>query len=170
MDKIISTALLTVVSMILVVVMFNSAYPAVQEGSQSITSISQRAETEMRSDITLIHSAAELDQSGWWQDTNSNGRFDVFTWVKNTGVTRFNNIEGMDIFFGPESNFTRIPHESNAGGSLPYWTYSVEDGGEWVPSATLRINVQYGAPLASGRYFIRVVIPTGEYVDEVISF
>ncbi|MBK9613759.1 hypothetical protein [Candidatus Amarobacter glycogenicus] len=41
----------------------------------------------------------ELDSSSWWQDTNGDGDFDVFAWVKNVGETRIVALEQTDVFF-----------------------------------------------------------------------
>lgn len=161
MDKAITTALLIVVGMMMALMLFNTAYPAVLEGGNAITSMARRADQQMRSQISIIHAASELDGSGWWQDTNGNGQFEVFIWVKNIGATRINPIESLDVFFGPEGNFTRVPHESQAGGSFPNWSANLENGTEWSPTTTLRIAVHYALPLGTGRYYAKVITPSG---------
>ncbi|MDX1992610.1 MAG: hypothetical protein SF029_09480 [bacterium] len=161
MDKAITTALLIVISMILAVMLFNVAYPAVVEGGDAITSMAGRTQDQMRTQIRLIHATGELDSAGWWQDTNGNGQFDVLLWVKNIGDSRITAVDQLDVFFGPEGNFARIPHESAANGSLPSWTWTVENAAEWTPTATLRITIRFSLPLTSGRYFAKVVTPSG---------
>lgn len=161
MDKTITTALLIVVSMVMALMLFNVAYPAVIEGGDAIAGMADRAGERMKSQIVIIHAAGELDSSGWWQDTNGNGDFDVFLWVKNVGTTRIIGLESMDVFFGPEGNFARIPHQSAAGGSYPYWTGQIETGTDWNPTATLKISVHYQLALSPGRYFTKVIIPSG---------
>ena len=161
MDKAITTALFIIISLIMALMLFNSAYPAIMQGGDAIAGMAYRSEESMNSQIAIIHAAGELDHSGWWQDTNGNGSFDVFIWVKNTGTSRITALDQIDLFFGPEGNFTRIPHESVAGGSTPYWSWTVEDGGDWTPTATLRITVHYGMALSSGRYYAKVTTPNG---------
>lgn len=161
MDKTITTALMIVISMVTAMMLFNAVYPAVMEGGDAIASMANRTDEQLRSHINIIHSAGELDASGWWQDTNSNGDFDVFIWVKNTGDTRIIALERLDVFFGQEGNFARIPHESQAAGSYPYWTATIENSPEWVPTATLKISIHYQIPLGSARYFMKVVSPAG---------
>ncbi|MBI5671463.1 MAG: hypothetical protein HZC41_26015 [Chloroflexi bacterium] len=165
MDKTITTALLIVVSMVMALMLFNVAYPAVIEGGDAIASMANRADQRMKSQIVIIHAAGELDSSGWWQDTNGNGDFDVFVWVKNVGAARIIGLERMDVFFGAEGNFTRIPHQSTAGGSYPYWTAQVENEADWNPTATLKITIHYQLALSSGRYFTKVIIPSGVSSD-----
>ena len=169
MDKTITTALLIIISMIMALMLFNSAYPAIVEGGGAIANLAYRAEDRMRTRIAMLHIAGELDSSGTWQDCNMNGEFDVFIWVKNIGSTRLVGFEQVDVFFGPEANFTRIPHENQAAGSYPYWTATVEGSTDWIPTATLRITVHYATPLSSGRHFIRISTPNGVTVDDFVG-
>ncbi len=169
MDKTITTALLIIISMVMVLMLFNVAYPAIQEGGDAIDSMAARIEDRMRSHIVIIHAAAELDSSGWWVDTNGNGDFEAFLWVKNTGSSRIAALDAMDLFFGPEGDFQRIPHHSQAGGAYPYWTASVENGTDWVPTATLKIAIHYGFALSSGRHFARLVTPQGSEADYFVG-
>jgi len=161
MDKTITTAFLIIISVVLAMLLFNVTYPAVMEGSDAITSMSNKEADRLRSRIEVIHIAGELDASGAWSDTNGNGVFDVIAWVKNIGSTRINGLQSLDIFFGEEGNFKRIPHESRAGGSYPRWTWSIENAGDWQPAATLRISIQYSSALSSGRYFFKLITPSG---------
>lgn len=158
MDKTITTALMIVISMVMALMLYNVAYPAVAEGGDAITSMTGRTEDRMRTQITIVHGSSELDNDGWWQDTNSNGEFEVFFWVKNTGETRVVALDELDVFFGPEGNYTRIPHQSDAV-SFPYWTWQLENASEWVQSSTLRITIHYGLALSQGQYFIKVTLP-----------
>lgn len=161
MDKAITTAIFITVGMIMALMLFNVAYPATMEGTDAIANMSGRMADQMRTQIMVIHAGGELDSSGVWQDVNSNGLFEVVVWVKNVGDTRVMPLESVDLFFGQEGNFSRIPHESRAGGTYPRWTGTVETGDEWQPSGTLRIVVQYPVALASGRYFVKVSLPNG---------
>jgi len=169
MDKVISTALLIVISMVMAITLFNVAYPAIIEGGDSITRMANRADEQLQSQIEVIHAAGEINADSVWQDTNANGLFDAFIWVKNVGATRIIALDQADVFFGPEGNFSRISHQSQAGGSYPYWTWQVENAAEWTPSATLKISVHYAAPLSSGRYFIKIAIPSGVSDDYLLG-
>jgi hypothetical protein len=167
MDKAITTALMIIISMVLAVMLFNAAFPAIVEGGDAITNMVHRTNERMKSQIRIIHAAGELDSDGWWQDSNGNGDFEVFIWVKNTGASRINALEQVDVFFGPEGNFTRIPSQAAAGGGYPYWTWQVESGTEWTPYATVEITIHYAFPLSPGRYFFKINLPNGvsdEYI------
>ena len=161
MDKTITTTFLIVISTVTAILLFNAVYPAVVESGDAMRTISRRVDDRMKSQVEIIHTAGELDGDGWWQDVNGSGDFDVFVWAKNIGSTRIIPVESCDVFFGPEGNFVRIPHESEAGGSYPYWVGEVENAAQWTPAATLKISIRYAAPLAQDRYFIKVIAPNG---------
>ena len=161
MDKTITTVLLIVISMVMAVALFNVAYPATLQAGDALTNMASRSSDRLRSQVEIIHATAEIAADGDWHDVNGNGNFDVFVWVKNIGASRIAPIERVDVFFGPEGNFGRIPHQSEANGGYPYWTTSVSDGGDWTPTATLEIDIHHLTPAESGRYFVRVVTPNG---------
>jgi hypothetical protein len=165
MDKVITTAMLIVISMVMALMLFNVAYPAIIQGGDAIVSMAGRVEDRMKSQIAIIHAGGELDEDGWWQDVNNNGQFDVFLWIKNVGDSRITALDSLDIFFGPEGNFARIPYQSSAGGSTPYWSWDVENGTEWAPTTTLRVTIHYSAALSTGRYFAKVTVPSGVWDD-----
>jgi hypothetical protein len=169
LDKTIVTTFLIIISMVTAVLLFNSVYPAVVDSSDAMVSMTHRADQRLKSQVEIIHATGELDSSGWWQDTNSNGDFDTFIWVKNVGSTRIVPIEGTDVFFGPEGDFVRIPHQSEAGGSYPYWVAEVENASDWSPTATVKITIHFGVTLASGRYFVKIIIPNGVADESIFS-
>ena len=156
MDKAITTALLIVISMIMSVLLFNAAYPAVTRGGESIINMTTNVTDRMKSQVDVIHATSEMDGSGFWQDSNSDGQFNVYIWVKNTGAARITAIEQSDFFFGPEGNFVRIPYSSDGSTGFPYWTWSLENASNWDPNTTLKITVHYGVPLPVGRYYIKL--------------
>ena len=166
MDKTITTTLLIVISTITAVLLFNVVYPAVIESGDAMRSISSRMSDRMRSEVEIIHMAGELDSDGFWQDVNSDGDFDIFIWVKNVGSTRIMPVEGSDIFFGPEGNFTRIPHQSSATG-FPYWSAEIENADQWQPGATVKITIHYNSAQSAGRYYFKLTTVNG-VTDELI--
>lgn len=166
MDKSITTALMIVISMVMALMLFNVAYPAVVQGGDAINSMASRTEERLKSQVAIIHASGELDSTGTWQDTNGNGDFEVFVWAKNIGTARISPISAMDVFFGPEGNFTRIPYKDASGGSsYPYWTGTMENDSDWNPTTTLRIAIHYGSGLSPNRYFVKIITPSGVFDD-----
>lgn len=161
MDKTIVTGFMVIISVIASVMLFNAVYPAIVQSADSMVTMKSQLDDRMKTQVQLIHASGELNSGGAWQDVNGDGHFNVFLWIKNVGSSRVSAINRVDVFFGPEGDFARIPHQSNAGGSYPYWTYNIENDAEWNPTATLEITVHFSSILAPGRYFIKVVAPNG---------
>ncbi len=161
MEKPIVTALMIMVGVIGAVLVFDAVYPATIQSSSAITSMRGRIDDRLKSQIEIIHATGELDSSGTWQDTNGDGDFDVFAWVKNVGSSRITAIERCDIFFGKEGDFSRIPYVDESGGTYPYWEWTLENDNDWDPTATLKVDINYSSTLTSGMYFLKVVILNG---------
>lgn len=155
MDKAITTAFMVIVSVVCAVLVFKAIYPAVIQSSHALVSMRSRVDERLKTQIEIIHATGNSSNA--------------FVWVKNVGSLRIRPVERCDVFFGPEGNFSRIPHEDNAGGSKPYWNYGVEaSDSEWTPTATLKITIYFDSVL-SGRYFVKVVIPNGLSDEDYFS-
>jgi hypothetical protein len=161
MEKTITTTFMIIISVISAVLVFNAILPAVTRSRDSMVTMRGRLDERIKSKITVIHATGELDQDALWQDTNGNGNFDLFVWVKNIGAVRNPAVDSLDIFFGPEGNFVRIPYKDAAAGSYPYWEWTLENDTSWNPSATLKITIRFATTLSSERYFIKIVLPNG---------
>ncbi len=161
MDKVITTTFMIIASVVTTVMVFNGVFPAILRSRDTMAVMRGRMDERIKSQITVIHAAGELDSSAIWQDSNGNGNFDVFVWVKNVGALRIAAVDRIDLFFGPEGNFARIPSKVDAGGVYPYWEWEVENDSYWNPTATLKLTIKFSSILAAERYFIKVVIPSG---------
>lgn len=171
MDKVLGTILLTVAGVICVIMVINAVYPAITSSSGAVSSATSLMNERIRSQIEIINAAGELLANGTWQDTNSNGDFDVFLWVKNVGTETIDDPTKCDIFLkGNSTVWAWIPYTDYAEGSYPQWTYSVENGSEWKKATTMKITINYDTTvLASGEYNIRVLIPNGISDDYYFS-
>ncbi len=170
MDKVLSTVLLVVAAVVCVTLVINAVYPAIMSSTGAIGSASARMNERMRSQIEIIHAAGELDEDGVWQDTNSNNYFDLFVWVKNIGAEPVVDVERCDVFLsGNQTIWAWIPHADYAEGQFPQWDYAIENGAEWGPTTTLRIEISYESPLPSGQYRVKTLIPLGISDDYYFS-
>ncbi|MBM3155747.1 MAG: hypothetical protein FJ004_00495 [Chloroflexi bacterium] len=162
MDKVLSTILLVVAAVICVTLVINAVYPAITSSSGALSSVSARMNERIKSQIDIIHATGELDSNGVWQDTNSNGYFDVFVWVKNIGTEEVVDVKRCDVFLnGDQTVWAWIPHNYYAIGEYPQWDYEIENGTEWGIATTTRIEISYESALSSGEYRIKVLIPNG---------
>ena len=163
--------LLTIAGVVFVLAIVNAMLPAVGRGNSAVVSVSGKVDDRIKSQIRIVHATGELDENQNWQDTDSDGDFDIFLWVKNIGASRLIAIKEVDVFFGTEGDFSRIPYVDDAGGGFPNWTYQLENATEWKPTATLKIAIHYTAtcepapcspaPLASDTYFLKVAASNG---------
>ncbi|MDP2917646.1 MAG: hypothetical protein Q8O16_06935 [Dehalococcoidia bacterium] len=128
---------------------FNSVFPMLNRSSEAMVSMAATIDDRMKSRVNIVHAANTAD------------RKTIYLWVKNVGDTRIVSIEESDVFFGLETNFARIPHTGDAGGSYPRWSYSLENDTEWKTGATIKITITYSSAPSAGTYFAKVVIPNG---------
>ncbi|MBF8266817.1 MAG: flaG [Dehalococcoidia bacterium] len=156
--------------MVAAVLVIDATYPAVVSSSNSLVRSAQRLDNRIDSEISVVFATGELDEDGAWQDTNGDGHFDVFAWVKNVGSARVLGVDQTDVFLGKAGYFARIPHEDDAGGSYPRWSYTVENSTEWDSTATIQITIHYSSALTSDTYLLRIITPSGAYNEHYFSF
>lgn len=130
----------------------------------------QRTNERIGTQVSVVYATAELDDTQTWQDTDLDGNFDVYFWIKNVGTTRILDVTAIDIFLGTDGNFQRIPYVDYAGGGFPRWSYSVENGTDWTDTVTIKVSVDYSSTLATDEYFVKVVTPAGAADDHYFSF
>ena len=130
----------------------------------------QRTNERIGTQVSVVYATAELDDTQTWQDTDLDGNFDVYFWIKNVGTTRILDVTAIDIFLGTDGNFQRIPYVDYAAGGFPRWSYSVENGTDWTDTVTIKVSVDYSSTLATDEYFVKVVTPAGAADDHYFSF
>jgi archaellum component FlaG (FlaF/FlaG flagellin family) len=161
MDKVLSTVLLVVAAVVTVVLVINSVYPAIGMTNSALTSASAKAADMVKSKVNVIHATGELDNNGTWHDTNSDGFFNVFVWVKNTGTVTIDDMKSGDIFISNEENWIRIPHVEFSPDNYPNWNYEIENASEWRQASTIQIKINYLESLPQGSYRVKIFIPNG---------
>ena len=81
--------------------------------------------------------------------------------MKNVGATVIEPLERIDVFFGPEGEFGRIPY-GDASCSAPCWEYTLENDTKWKPTATLHITIHLSDALPDDTvYYAKIVAPNG---------
>ncbi len=152
MEKAIITAFMTLAAIVAAVLLFTAIYPAIVSGSEAVAGMSDRITSRLRNQVAIVHAVADGSTA--------------LVWVKNIGSERISAVERVDIFFGPEGDFARIPYGSASGN--PHWEWELENDTSWNPTATLRITI-YTDALLSGRYFVKVVTPDGVSTESYFS-
>jgi flagellar protein FlaG len=141
--------MLTIAAIVAIVAVVNAVLPSVSRTSGALISASGVVEGRIASQVEIVHATGE--------DADP----DADAWVKNTGASTISALERVDLFFGPEGNFQRIP-QGDPGCTAPCWEYEVENASVWEPTATLHIIIHADSNLASGTtYYLKVVTPNG---------
>jgi hypothetical protein len=131
------------------VAVVNTVLPAVSRTSGALTSTASVLDDRLSSQIEIVHATGE------------SGATDADVWVKNIGATVIDPLERIDLFFGPQGEFARIPY-GGASCSAPCWEYTLENDTEWTPTATLHITIHVSDALESDVvYYVKVVAPNG---------
>jgi flagellar protein FlaG len=149
MEKAIATVLLTIAGVTAIIAVLNALMPAISRSSASIVATADSVDGRISTNLEIIHAAG------------APGSPVVETWAKNVGTLAIVPLNRIDVFFGPEGAFVRIPY--GAGGCIaPCWSYTLENDTAWSPTATLKISVNLEANLVGGAtYYIKVVAPNG---------
>jgi archaellum component FlaG (FlaF/FlaG flagellin family) len=126
-----------------------------------MTAMSDKIDDRMKTGVDIVH------------EDNTADRKTIWIWIKNVGTSRITGFQETDVFFGPEGNFVRVPHEDTPGASYPIWAYTNEndpaDEDEWNIGETLKITVTYDTAPSAGTYFIKIVIPNGVAAEYYFS-
>ncbi len=152
-NEVISTAILTIATVVLVMVMINAIYPEIISAGASIRSTTSTASERIGTDIRIIQVS----------NTTSN----VTVWLKNVGRERIGALELSDLFFGKEGDVRRVNYNQSLAGET--WNYTLENGGDttWDPHETLRVTINKS--ITSGTYIVKFTVPNGIYTKESFS-
>jgi flagellar protein FlaG len=147
MDKVIVTVLLIIGGVIASFAILNGVYPALQRSSAAISSATDQVGDQIRSQIQIINV--------------SNNGSSLQVWVKNVGTSVIGGAQYSDVFISHDGLISRIVHVAD-GAPLPYWNSQLAGGSTvWGPTVTNEITINLAAPLASGLYKVKMVIPNG---------
>ncbi len=166
--------MLTIAGIASAAAILNAIFPVLSRSSGALITASAKVDDRLQSDIEIIHAVGELDSAGAFADTNGNGLFEIFVWVKNVGDTRILALDQTDVFNGTTSTFTRIPHETEVeAGVYPRWAFVIEgtaDTTEWNMKDTMKITIDYNTDTqAQGSYDLKIIIPNGVTDEHLFS-
>jgi len=127
----------------------NTILPTVHRTSGALISTADVIDDRLSSQIEIVHATGE------------DAATSADVWVKNVGATTIAPLDKIDVFFGPEGEFARVPY-GGASCSAPCWEYELENDTQWKPTATLHIIIHVSDALESDVvYYTKVVTPNG---------
>ena len=145
----ITTAIITIASVICVCMLINAIYPAMHRATSSVVATSEKLGERIETSIDIIE---EANQSSY-----------EYVWVKNTGSSEIPQIENSDVFFGEINDFQRITFNSTLS-VTPSWNYSIDndDGdGRWDIGETLNITINSSSEITAGDYYVKIIVYNG---------
>jgi hypothetical protein len=140
---------LTVAAITAITAVIGALMPAVGRSGQALVSSADVANERLSSQVEIVHA------------TGADGEAESLGWVKNIGGSTIIAVEKSDVFFGPETDFQRIPY-GGSGCTAPCWDFTIENDTKWNPTSTIRVTVYLSSALAAGTtYYFKVVTPSG---------
>ena len=100
MDKVITTALLTIAAVIASVMVVNTMVPALGRGSSSVVGSSAVSAEQIKTNVELLTVTAIATE--------------IYVWVKNVGAVEILSIDDSDVFLEDvgAASFDRMPYEA----------------------------------------------------------
>ncbi|WP_410507298.1 hypothetical protein RSJ42_10755 [Methanosarcina hadiensis] len=143
----ISSAILTIASVICAFGFVSAVYPSVISAGHPIMSRTDSMGDQIMTDIEILHEA-----------TGAEGT-EIHVWVKNVGCKEISSsaIPRSDLFFGKAGNFERIPYDEKET-LVPGWSYRIEqdEDNDWDKGETLSIKIRPAdLPEPGKKYFIK---------------
>lgn len=158
MDKVITTALLIIASVIGAVALTNAFLPAVNRGSGAILVSSAGVAERVKTDVAIVFASGNA------------AAVEVRFWAKNVGAQEVKAIDKSDLFLTTPSEIKRITYNASCAIAAPEcWSYAFEGGATaWVQATTIKVTVRLNT-LPAGQYTIKFVVPNGASAEKVFS-
>lgn len=160
-EEAISTAILTVATIIAALVLVNAMYPSLYSASGSILSMNDRTADRIRTDLTVL--------TEWYPLSHPADDIRLEAWIKNTGTTTITrkDLGNSDVFLDTGNRMSvRIPDGD--------WTGDLvnDDGdGNWGPTETLHVTVRFDpAGTSRGNWWLRLALPNGIYAEDSFAY
>ena len=138
------TAILLITAIVAAGVLTSTIFPAIYTVSSTVSSSSQKADQQMRTDMVIVNTFADT----------SNG---AQVWLKNTGASRIsmNDLNMSIIFIGGPNDFETMSKDDlqSSPPALGGWSYEILDNTNtyWDEGETLHVIIKSSKiPAASG--------------------
>ena len=160
-DEAITTAILTVATIIAALLLVNAMYPSLYNASGSILSMNDRAAERVQTDIAVL--------TEWYPLDHPADDLALEAWVKNTGSTTITakDLNECDVFLYTGNGVAaRVPDGQ--------WSCELlnDDGdGNWGPTETIHLTVHFDPQGRSpGTWRLRLALPDGIYAEDSFAF
>ena len=148
MEKVITTALLVIASIVAAVALINAVLPAMGKSSSALVTANSEASKRIKTDIDVIHGTG--DTSGT-----------ITVWVKNVGTQVINSVKDSDVIITKPSAAGGVKRLTyTTGCSSECWDFTIEDSApDWSKADTVKFTLT--TTVTSGSYTVSIAAPNG---------
>ncbi len=145
MEKVITTAMLVIASLIAAIALINAVMPATGKSASALATANSEAAKRIKTDIDVIYATG-----------NTSGTITI--WVKNVGTQVIKSVKDSDIIIIKPNAVSRLPYVS--GCSSECWDFTLEDSATaWSTTVTVKFTVT--TAVATGSSSVSVAAPNG---------
>jgi flagellar protein FlaG len=160
-EEAISTAILTVATIIAALVLVNAMYPSLYSATGSFLSMNDRTAERIRTDLTVL--------TEWYPLSHPADDLRLEAWIKNTGsptITAKDLVESDLFLYTGNRTSVRIQDDK--------WDYELLNGDgdtSWSPTETIHLLVHFDpAGSSSGNWRLRMSLPNGVYAEDSFAY
>ena len=145
MEKVITTAMLVIASLIAAIALINAVLPATGKSASALATANSEAAKRIKTDIDVIYATGTTSGT-------------ITIWVKNVGAQIIKSVKDSDIIIIKPNGASRLSYES--GCSSECWDFTLEDSAtDWTTAVTVKFTVT--TEVAVGNYSVSVAAPNG---------
>ena len=154
MDKVITTTLLVIASIVAALALTNAVLPATGKSAGALITANKYAAERIKTDIAIVHATGDATDN------------EVTVWVKNIGTQSIRPINSSDVFLTTPTNVLRLPYVASCASEC--WDYSIEGGGaNWIQAVTVKFIIK--TSVATGNYNVSVAVANAVEADKDFS-
>ena len=148
MEKVITTTLLAIASIVAALALINAVLPALGKSSSALATANKKTAERIKTDIDVIHATG--DTAGT-----------VTVWVKNVGNQVIRSVKDSDVIITKPSAAGGVKRLSYVSGcSSECWDYTIEDSTPaWSTAVTVKFTLT--TSVSTGSYSVSVAAPNG---------
>ena len=148
MDKVITTALLMIASVVAALALINAVLPALGKSSSALATANGVAAARIRTDVDVIHSTG--DTAGT-----------ITVWVKNVGAQVIHSVKDSDVIITKPAAAGGVKRLASVSGcTSECWDFTIEDSAaDWSTAVTVKFTLS--TTVTAGSYSVFMATPNG---------
>ena len=165
MDKVITTALLTMGAVLASVMVINTMLPALGRSGGPVLSSSSAASEQVKTNVVVVAVLTDVPSA------------EIYAWIKNVGANEIESIDLSDVFLQTSAAFTRMTYDttsvtndcSASPASTGQWMFCYEgDETLWNTADTIKVTISV-ASLPADDYVVQFTTNNGVTAHKTFS-